>query len=139
MDDEFCREVNLKRLHVCTMKFNCVERRVANLLGEYARFVSKHPLPFIALPVLITMILSMGFVRHRVIKDDLTLYTPTNAQARHELKRLERYFRIDDSDPYYAMRRFVSFKTSRHFLNGELRKRSFARVFINNKNCFACC
>lgn len=42
------------------------------------------------------------------MKDELELYTPTDAQARLELRQLDELFHINDSDPFYATRRSVS-------------------------------
>ena len=39
-------------------------------------------------------------------QDHLTLYTPTDAPALKELSQLSGLFPINDSDPYYAQRRF---------------------------------
>ncbi|KAK6048921.1 hypothetical protein COOONC_13574, partial [Cooperia oncophora] len=38
--------------------------------------------------------------------DDLELYTPTDAQARVEVRELDSLFHINDSDPFYATRRY---------------------------------
>jgi hypothetical protein len=89
------------------MRFDCIERRFATLFGNYARVVCHQPWPFIVIPVLLTAILVTGFRRHTAafLKDELDLYTPTNAPARDEHRQLDQLFHINDSDAYYATRR----------------------------------
>lgn len=93
---------------VWTMRFDCVERRFSALFSSYIKVVVACPVPFIVLPVLLTAVLSTGLSRHSkaFVKDDLDLYTPTNARARRELQHLDQLFHIDDRDPFYASRRF---------------------------------
>ncbi|WKY02116.1 hypothetical protein Q1695_015826 [Nippostrongylus brasiliensis] len=66
------------------------------------------PLPFIIIPILITAGLSTGLLWHQqaFMKDELALYTPTDAQARDEVRQLDALFHINDSDPFYATRRY---------------------------------
>ncbi|KJH50302.1 hypothetical protein DICVIV_03585 [Dictyocaulus viviparus] len=90
------------------MHINCLERRLRKIFVYYSRIVVHYPLPFIVLPVLISTVLSTGLQRHgqTLMKETLDLYTPTNAQARIELKHLDSLFHINDSDPFYAIRRY---------------------------------
>ncbi|CAI4232299.1 unnamed protein product [Auanema sp. JU1783] len=90
------------------MRFDCVEREFANIFGKYSGVVVRHPVPFIILPFLLTCALSTGLLNHKkaFMKDELELYTPTDAQARRELEQLDKLFHINDSDPFYATRRY---------------------------------
>ncbi|CAI5443983.1 unnamed protein product [Caenorhabditis angaria] len=90
------------------MRFDCVERRFARAFGAYSGLVVRHPLPFFIIPILITAFLSTGLLRHEqaFMKDELELYTPTDAKARTELRQLDHLFHINDSDPFYATRRY---------------------------------
>ncbi|VDM48601.1 unnamed protein product [Toxocara canis] len=90
------------------MRLDCVQRRFSRLFARYARYLVFFPWPFIILPLIVTVTLGSGFVRHTeaFIKDELDLYTPINALARHELQQLDTLFRINDSDPFYASRRY---------------------------------
>uniref|UniRef100_A0A914D0N6 SSD domain-containing protein n=1 Tax=Acrobeloides nanus TaxID=290746 RepID=A0A914D0N6_9BILA len=90
------------------MRLDCVERRFAQLFSNYIRLVVIQPVPFILLPILITAVLSVGLLRHSdaFVKDELELYTPTDARARDELRLLDRLFHINDTDPFYATRRY---------------------------------
>lgn len=97
------------------MRFDCVERRLALLFANYARFIVFFPWPFIILPSIVTVSLGSGLLRHSVafIKDELDLYTPTDALARRELQQLDTLFHINDSDPFYASRRLVFYDCKR--------------------------
>uniref|UniRef100_A0A915BTH5 SSD domain-containing protein n=1 Tax=Parascaris univalens TaxID=6257 RepID=A0A915BTH5_PARUN len=90
------------------MRFDCVQRRLALLFANYARFIVFFPWPFIILPSIVTVSLGSGLLRHSVafIKDELDLYTPTDALARRELQQLDTLFHINDSDPFFASRRY---------------------------------
>lgn len=91
------------------MRFDCIEKRFAHAFGAYSGVVVRHPFPFFIIPILITAGLSTGLLRHEqaFMKDELELYTPTDAQARKELSQLDHLFHINDSDPFYATRRSV--------------------------------
>ncbi|CAJ0581174.1 unnamed protein product, partial [Mesorhabditis spiculigera] len=90
------------------MRIDCVERRFAAVFADYASIVVKCPWPFVIIPVIITISLSTGLLRHKqaFMKDELELYTPTDAKARDELAQLDQLFHINDSDPFYATRRY---------------------------------
>ncbi|KAK0418715.1 hypothetical protein QR680_013732 [Steinernema hermaphroditum] len=90
------------------MRIDCVERRFALLFAHYVRYVVACPYPFIVVPFLLTLVLSSGLLRHSeaFMKDELELYTPTDAKARDELRHLDDLFHINDTDPFYATRRY---------------------------------
>lgn len=90
------------------MRFEYVERKFANLFSIYIDIVSKYPVPFFIIPLIISFVLSTGIYKHSdaLIKDKIELYTPVNAQAYHELQKLKSLFYINDSDPFYASRRY---------------------------------
>lgn len=89
------------------MRLACVEQRLSRLFAVYAQHVVASPIPFIAVPVLLTGLLSTGLLRHSeaFVKDELDLYTPRDARAREELRQLDTLFHINDTDPFYASRR----------------------------------
>ena len=89
------------------MRVDCIERRFASLFGSYIKIIVYQPAPFIIIPTILTAILSVGLLRHSkaFVKDELELYTPTDAKARHELDHLDVLFHINDTDPFYATRR----------------------------------
>jgi hypothetical protein len=73
------------------MQIGFLERPLSKLFQQYAVLVAKSPGPFIAAPLALTAVLSVGLLRFSsaVVKDEIDLYTPTNAQARRELHLLD--------------------------------------------------
>lgn len=73
-----------------SMKFEffCIEDPLRRFFFNYAQFVSRHPAPFIILPIIFTGICSIGFFfeKNHTINDAVWLYTPTNGQAKYEAK-----------------------------------------------------
>lgn len=64
--------------------FDCIERPLALWFARYGRYVTHHPLPFIALPVLLTLLMSSGFIYLDSLTDAIYLFTPLDAQSKHE-------------------------------------------------------
>ncbi|KRY73486.1 Patched domain-containing protein 3 [Trichinella pseudospiralis] len=65
-------------------KLDCLERRLSLFFSVYARFVSRHPWPFIVFPLLLNVALSIGLLYMNEITDATYLYTPTNARSKYE-------------------------------------------------------
>uniref|UniRef100_A0A0K0DYQ7 SSD domain-containing protein n=1 Tax=Strongyloides stercoralis TaxID=6248 RepID=A0A0K0DYQ7_STRER len=103
------------------MRFDFVEKRFAYLFSKYSLIVVKYPYPFIIFPLLLTGFLGSGIKNHpeAFVKDDLDLYTPTDAKARSELKQLDELFHIDDHDPFYATRRYDIKRSGYIIVTGE--------------------
>lgn len=96
------------------MRINSVDRHLSRLFIVHIGFVIRHPLPFFLVPLFVSLLLSLGILQHSsnsFVKDELHLYTPTNARAHLELQHLERLFYINDSDPFYANRRYDTRRT----------------------------
>lgn len=91
------------------VQFDCIERRLAALFYRYGKLVHRCPAPFIIVPILITAGLMCGLVlKLDVLKDDISLYTPSDGRAKSEKLSLRYNFAIDDTDPFFAERRFES-------------------------------
>ncbi|VDM51870.1 unnamed protein product [Angiostrongylus costaricensis] len=90
------------------MRADVAERLLARAFGYYSGVVIACPLPFIITPVLVTIGLSTGlqWYTQALVKDEIDLYTPTNARVRAEIKQLDALFHINDTDPFYATRRY---------------------------------
>lgn len=74
---KFLRRVNWTHL-------DCIEKPLSRVCEVYARYVSRHPWPFIIFPILISAGLSIGFL-HRNEKTDATyLYTPIGSTSKYE-------------------------------------------------------
>ncbi|KAI6217302.1 SSD domain-containing protein [Aphelenchoides besseyi] len=64
--------------------FDCIERPLSQLFRRYGIYVTKHPAPFLVVPVLFTLIMSMGVLYLDSIIDPIYLFTPSNAPSKME-------------------------------------------------------
>lgn len=71
------REINWTHL-------DCVEKPLSKFFEIYARYVSRHPWPFIIFPILISAGLSIGFLHRNEITDATYLYTPIGSISKFE-------------------------------------------------------
>lgn len=90
------------------MGFNYVQKLFSHLFVVYIGIFVRNPWFFFIAPLITTSILSFGLFRHskNFVKDELDLYTPKNSEAYNERRHLKELFYINDSDPYYANRRY---------------------------------
>ena len=65
-------------------KFDCIERPLSRFFDHYGQFVSRNPIPFIILPLLLTGFSSLGFLQLNPITDAIYLFTPTGAPSKME-------------------------------------------------------
>ena len=66
------------------VEFDCLEKPLSRIFYRYGKFVSKHPLPLIFIPIFITLATSVGFISLESITDAIYLFTPSNAQSKME-------------------------------------------------------
>ena len=59
---------------------------------HYGRFVARHPLPFIIIPVILTFICTGGFYFMTRLTDIEYLFTPETSTARNDQRQLQREF-----------------------------------------------
>ncbi|CAG9537740.1 unnamed protein product [Cercopithifilaria johnstoni] len=64
--------------------FDCIEAPLSRLFYRYGRYVAQHPLPFIAIPVLITAFCSISLLHIHPVTDPIYLFTPRNAPSKYE-------------------------------------------------------
>uniref|UniRef100_A0A0R3RUM8 SSD domain-containing protein n=1 Tax=Elaeophora elaphi TaxID=1147741 RepID=A0A0R3RUM8_9BILA len=64
--------------------FDCIEAPLSRLFYRYGRYVALHPLPFIAIPVLITAFCSISLLHIHPVTDPIFLFTPRNAPSKYE-------------------------------------------------------
>ncbi len=67
-------------------KFDCVEKPLSKFFYKYGRFVTRHPIAFITVPVLLTAALALGLLRisENEIRDATFLFTPVGAPSKFE-------------------------------------------------------
>lgn len=78
---------------------------VSSVFEKHGRFVARHPLPFIILPVLVSILLAVGLINIETKDDAEYLYTPRDAQSKNERKVLEKSFPLDDTNMFIASRK----------------------------------
>ncbi|XGW22431.1 hypothetical protein V3C99_005005 [Haemonchus contortus] len=80
------------------LEFGCVERPLARFFHWYGSFVSRHPFPFIAFPVLIALYLSTGFFYLTPTTDAIYLYTPTDAPSKTERQIIHNFWPLREDN-----------------------------------------
>lgn len=65
-------------------KFDCIERPLSNQFYRYGVYITKNPAPFIMLPVVAALIMSVGLLYLEDVIDPIYLFTPTNAPSKME-------------------------------------------------------
>uniref|UniRef100_A0A914GW48 Uncharacterized protein n=1 Tax=Globodera rostochiensis TaxID=31243 RepID=A0A914GW48_GLORO len=90
------------------MRLDFLERALSRCFSAHIRIVTLRPAPFLLLPLISSALLSIGLLRllDALVKDELELYTSTDARARGELRELATLFHINDTDLFYASRRY---------------------------------
>ncbi len=80
------RNVLLSGKNSTMAQFDCLEKPLSIFFFKYGRFVSRHPIPFIVFPALLTCALALGFLRvsDNEITDATYLFTPVGAPSKYE-------------------------------------------------------
>lgn len=89
------------------MKFDCLQKILENLFYKYGKLVARFPHPFIGIPVLITIILSLGLLNIQRIDDAEFLYTPTNGPAKDERSIIQNLFQENETHYFLPTRRTI--------------------------------
>lgn len=67
-------------------RYDCVDSIISKVFYTYGKFVSRHKLPFLLVPLLV-IFLSMGGLYRFTINDDVEyLFTPADSRSRNDLK-----------------------------------------------------
>uniref|UniRef100_A0AC34QRE2 SSD domain-containing protein n=1 Tax=Panagrolaimus sp. JU765 TaxID=591449 RepID=A0AC34QRE2_9BILA len=83
------------------LKWAPLEKPWANLCGSYCRFVARHPVPFIVLPILLTAFLSTSILGNfKIVRGVHFLYAPLNAPWKHEESVFKENWASSDSKFY---------------------------------------
>ena len=65
-------------------QFDCIERPLSQWFFRYGIWITKHPLPFILVPIIVTLIFSLGVIHLDTVIDPIYLFTPANAPSKME-------------------------------------------------------
>ena len=86
------------------MAFDCIPKAIASLFYIFGKFLGRHPLPFLVVPLLITIGLGVGILKLETSRDTEYLYVPTNAESLDERSRLKELFAHDDTNDFSSFR-----------------------------------
>lgn len=81
-------------------QFDCLEKPLSIFFYKYGQFVSRHPLVFVAFPLLLTAALALGFLRvpENEITDATYLFTPVGAPSKFERAVIHEKWPIHDNN-----------------------------------------
>uniref|UniRef100_A0A915PT93 SSD domain-containing protein n=1 Tax=Setaria digitata TaxID=48799 RepID=A0A915PT93_9BILA len=84
LDRLVCSHKSTSQQVVCMRTFDCIEGPLSRLFYRYGQYVALHPLPFIAVPILITAFCSISLLHIHPVADPIYLFTPRNAPSKYE-------------------------------------------------------
>lgn len=102
------------RRHHC--RFDCINRGLTYLFRQLSTIISRYTWPFVIVPIVVTGLLCIGFLRLREESNPEYLYTPTNGPAKTERKVFNEHFSNDKCNDFISSRKldldgFVKHKT----------------------------
>ncbi|KHJ42866.1 hypothetical protein D918_06947 [Trichuris suis] len=80
----------------CLLRFDYLEKALSQAFRVYSTVVSRHPWPFILVPVLLTSIFSVGLLHKNVVIDAIYLYTPLDGISKYEQRVFEETWPLTD-------------------------------------------
>lgn len=97
-------------MRVCgrKLRWDFLERRLSSLSRRYAYIVADHPLPFIVIPIILSLVGAGGFAFMVDYIDASDLFTPQSAQSKVDQRLINSYF--PQSDGHYLPGRLVVYK-----------------------------
>jgi hypothetical protein len=79
-------------------KFDCLERPLSIFFYRYGRYVSRHPMPFLLLPILFTLAMAIGFLHMDEVTDAIYLFTPRQAASKMERQTIHDLWPLHDNN-----------------------------------------
>lgn len=88
------------------MRFDCAQKALETLFYKHGIFIAKYPLPFLIIPIVITLGSSAGFIGISLIGySPEYLYTPLGAQSKTERSYFQNNFPENHSNGFVATRK----------------------------------
>ncbi|KAI6193524.1 Patched domain-containing protein 3 [Aphelenchoides besseyi] len=107
-------------------------RRLEVFFDKYGRFVARHPLPFLIVPIITTLISCVGLFSFQSQDDIWDIYSPLNAMSRVEEAAMEKFEHIA-AKHHYRIQVLVERKDNGSLLNAEsLQEMSQINNFVVN-------
>ncbi|XP_023209847.1 patched domain-containing protein 3-like [Centruroides sculpturatus] len=97
------------------MKFNYIQRILSSFYYRLGRQISQKPAYFFAFPIIITAILSFGFLRIKLERDPTILYSVQHGRAMTEMRNLQKLFPMNYSSNFDIIRA-ISTENSIHVM-----------------------
>ncbi|KAH7720807.1 Patched family protein [Aphelenchoides avenae] len=91
-------------------------RRLERAFDRYGRFVARHPLPFLIVPCVVTLVSTVGFLNFHSQDDIWDIYAPLNAKSRIEEAALKD-FEFMSSANHYRIQILVDRKDEGNLMN----------------------
>ena len=86
------------------MAYSCIPDALSQAYYRYGKFVGRHPLPFLLVPLLIALLLMIGLINVEPIGDAEYLYVPVNARGLDERDYFEDTYLFDDREHFTNLR-----------------------------------
>ncbi|XP_023219795.1 patched domain-containing protein 3-like [Centruroides sculpturatus] len=82
------------------MKYDCVKRRLSSIFSRIGYQIGRHPLPFVVVPLILTLCMVIGFINIAFVIDIEYLFIPDDARSRTDRDALETLFPPGSSDDF---------------------------------------
>ncbi|XP_071944362.1 patched domain-containing protein 3-like [Antedon mediterranea] len=79
------------------VNLDCISRPLSNIYAKYARVVCRHPLPFIFVPVIVSLCLGSGFQQIKFFTNIEYLSTPKNAESKRNRDYIDDVYNIKNN------------------------------------------
>ncbi|PAV90779.1 hypothetical protein WR25_13015 [Diploscapter pachys] len=80
------------------LRFDLIEQLASSQFHRLGIYISKHPYPFIAFPLLLTLACSVGFLHLNLVTDAIYLFTPVGAQSKIERQAIHEKWPLTDGN-----------------------------------------
>ncbi|XP_070532382.1 patched domain-containing protein 3-like [Ptychodera flava] len=82
--------------------YDFVQRRLSKRFYTHGKFIGKHPIPFLVIPVIVSVALGVGMLLMEQETDIEYLFTPANSKAIRDRDKIDRLFPPGDSEDFIA-------------------------------------
>jgi hypothetical protein len=90
------------------IQFNCLQVALEHLFYKHGKFLAKHPLPYMLIPIIFTLLSALGFLRFEQNSDTEYLYTPIDGESKLHRQIFNETFTENQTDRFIATRKLKS-------------------------------
>ena len=84
------------------VQYDCIEKPLSRIFYNYGRFIARHPLWFLIIPLLVAGALASGLYNFHSECDEEKLFTPEKARSKDERHTIQQLFPEDDGS-YFSV------------------------------------